>query len=300
MTLSEILYRLKQTKLTLPTFQQVMEGKQMVLRVTNIEQFRRSIRAFAEIPPLIAELEPLLNHQVFATNLDGFAFDPTTGQNFHTLAYRAQDVIDGLIKILPSLVPHAKENCIRVKLPDSSDYRGVITDQESLLKALEQMLFISPEFNKSITIEGWENGSLWLVLCVGLPLAVEVIGRAVWAAAVIRKKMHEGTIVAEKARALKVEVNFIEHVNMKAKEAVNEIVDTEALAIYEKYFNGENPHEEVQRIKLTLETLASLIDRGAEVHPALMEPEKAHELFPDFKALNTISSQIKQLEQNTP
>ena len=129
---------------------------------------------------------------------------------------------------------------------------------------------------------------------------MKIIAGAVWSAAVIRKKIHEGTIFAQQARKLKVQADFLEHASEKAKIAVDEVVDTEALAIAEKYFRGGEMHEEVARLKNTLRTLASLLERGAEVHPSLMAPEQAKELFPDFKALDTVSSKIPQIADTTP
>ncbi len=44
----------------------------------------------------------------------------------------------------------------------------------------------------------------------------------------------------------------------------------EALALHEAYLKGGDTHEAIERIKHTLQVLL-LIDRGAEVHPALMQ-----------------------------
>ncbi|GAL79539.1 hypothetical protein JCM19274_2047 [Algibacter lectus] len=43
--------------------------------------------------------------------------------------------------------------------------------------------------------------------------------------------------------------------------------------------------------------LSSLIEKGAEIHPALNQPEKVTNLFPDMKKLNIIESRIKKLEE---
>ena len=52
----------------------------------------------------------------------------------------------------------------------------------------------------------------------------------------------------------------------------------------------------VEASRLLVYNVAELIDRGAEIHPALMKPEEASNLFPSFEALNTVASKIPRLE----
>jgi hypothetical protein len=42
-----------------------------------------------------------------------------------------------------------------------------------------------------------------------------------------------------------------------------------------------------------------LIEKGAEVHPALMAPENVKNLYPDFKKLGSVESKIKQIAEKT-
>ena len=272
-----------------------------MFQLERLEQYRKSLLKLAEVEPLKPFLSDLIGSDIVAAGFDRYRIAASEGASLQQRLQSLEAALEGLKNILPELIPGGRENCIRVKLPGASDYRSLVADQGILLKALEQLLFIKPEFNHSITIEGWENGSFWLMLCVGVPLAVEVIGRALWAAAVIRKKMAEAVIIEEKVRALRIHGELLEQLGAASKVAVNEVINTEALAIHDKYFSGSSsPHEEVERIKRTLLTFADMISRGAEVHPALMQPEKAAEIFPDFKMLDTVTSRIPQLTDTPP
>ncbi|WP_238582276.1 hypothetical protein, partial [Cellvibrio sp. OA-2007] len=51
------------------------------------------------------------------------------------------------------------------------------------------------------------------------------------------------------------------------------------------------------RVESSIKTLAKLIQQGAEVHPSLMAPESVKNLFPDYKKIDSITSQIKRLEK---
>ena len=292
MTLTEILTRLSSTQIVIPSLEQVKTGAH---QLSNMTLARNALYALEEIPPLRSLVTQVIKHAYARTVGDTVTVDPSQAQQFLTALRELDAIARAVTSVLESVVPDANEECIRVRLPLSADYRGVVSDQGKLLKAIEQLLLINPNHTASITIKGWETGSLWMNLGVGSASAVVVIGAAVWAAAVIRKKWHEGTILEQAARGLQVKNETLTDISAQLKIAAEAIVTVEATAIYENYFKNENPNDDLERIKETLRTFADLIDRGAEVHPALMQPEQAANLFPNFKALDTIVSAIKQL-----
>lgn len=44
--------------------------------------------------------------------------------------------------------------------------------------------------------------------------------------------------------------------------------------------------------------LSNLIDKGAEIHPALNQPESVKNLYPKMDELQTLESKIKRIENN--
>lgn len=125
------------------------------------------------------------------------------------------------------------------------------------------------------------------------------MGKVVWAAAVIRKKSLEGDLLAEKVRSLKINNEALEQVKNAQKEAIDLALNAEALAIYDAYFKGDDNKEQIERVKYSIKTFADLLDRGAQIQPALMAPEEAKNLFPNYGALDTVISQIRQLENKS-
>lgn len=61
--------------------------------------------------------------------------------------------------------------------------------------------------------------------------------------------------------------------------------------------NAEIDNEQIERLKMSIRTFSNLIERGAEIHPALQVPETVSNLYPNYKQLETISSKIKQIEK---
>ena len=74
------------------------------------------------------------------------------------------------------------------------------------------------------------------------------------------------------------------------------MIEAEARALYNESFEGDD-NEQIERLKLSIKMLSNLIEKGAEIHPALNQPEQVSNLFPDMKKLNSLESRIKKLEE---
>jgi hypothetical protein len=48
-------------------------------------------------------------------------------------------------------------------------------------------------------------------------------------------------------------------------------------------------------LKLSINTMTELIDKGFEIHPSLTAPETVANLFPDFKSINLPNLETKQI-----
>ena len=296
MTLTEILALIQQHPIPELVVTELGNNRR---RIQNLNELRDAIVPLAAIPALNAHLATIIQHPAFSFIGDP-VFHLVEADNFAGALSSARIAVKNIARFLAELLPASPAESVRVKLPPSADYRGVVEAQETLLKILEQLFLINPDLNARIQIVGWENGSLWLTLSVGGAIVVGLVGRAVWAAVVIRNKFHQGSILKEHARRMEIENSFLEHVSTKTKELVDAVVESEALAIYDQYLSGERKPEEIERVKHTLRELAEFIDRGAEIHPALAAPESSVNLFPNFKQLDTVTSQIKQLEDSPP
>lgn len=288
MTLTDILKTLR----TVDTESLILQVDAQSGTLTNLNGFRKAVWSIARIPGFGAISQPVLNSIIFKIAED--QFNARSRAELQSSAFTLYTAASSLQLVLASVLPEPSDDSIRFKFPPSPDYKGLLEDQLRLHRIVE-LLVRHPSINGETKVTGWENGSLWIVLCVGGPIVVSLLGSAAWAAAVIRKKWYEGDILREAARAIGAKAEVIEHLAEKSKEAADALIHTEALALYDKYYSGEDRNEQVGRIQLALKEFAEMIHRGAEIRPALMEPEKAENLFPNFKALDTIPSKIPAL-----
>ncbi|MCR8561605.1 hypothetical protein KXD93_28380 [Mucilaginibacter sp. BJC16-A38] len=116
------------------------------------------------------------------------------------------------------------------------------------------------------------------------------------AGAVIYKKILEGRIVEQQLRTLKLRADSLEDVRAAQKESLSQLIQAEAEHLNSITFKRNVP-ENIERIKNSIELFASLLDKGAEVHPAIGAPENVSNLYPNLKALPTVESKIKQINQ---
>lgn len=79
------------------------------------------------------------------------------------------------------------------------------------------------------------------------------------------------------------------------KRQLDLLIEAEANNIQNEYYKENSNNEQLERLKLSIETLGKFIINGAEIHPALNTPEDVKNLFPDFKKLDIIESKIKSI-----
>ena len=74
------------------------------------------------------------------------------------------------------------------------------------------------------------------------------------------------------------------------------MIDAEANSLYNENFKGDN-NEQIGRLKLSIKMFSNLIDKGAEIHPALNQPESVKNLYPKMANLKRLESKIKKIEE---
>ena len=140
-------------------------------------------------------------------------------------------------------------------------------------KCINQVI-CNDTINGHLKVNSWESGSFWVELIVGTQAAVALIAGVSWSAAVISKKIKEGTILEQQIRSLEIKNESLEDILEKQKQATNILIEKEVRHLQVKHFNSDEDNEQFERLKLTTKTFAELIQNGAEIHPALSAPEQ--------------------------
>jgi len=146
-------------------------------------------------------------------------------------------------------------------------------------KILEQTI-LGPPLNGKMEIRTVENGSFIIQLFLGSLPAVTCVAGIAWSAAVIYKKCQEAFLVKAHVESLEIRNEALDEIKVAQAKMLNSLVTAEAHHLEKEIYGGEENPERLERVKHSIELMQGLLEKGAEVHPALMAPEQVKNLFP--------------------
>jgi hypothetical protein len=198
-------------------------------------------------------------------------------------------------EVIKSQLSEEKNESIVIKLPEDRELRTLVNDLDMIEKAISQIV-INDQIEGVVEVTTWEPGSLWIEIYLGSVAAVSLVGSSAWAAMVIRKKREEAKMFEQHARTLQLKNEALENLIDGQKQAIELQLESESKALENEYFAGVEPSpERIQRLQYAVKSFSKLIERGAEIHPALSAPEPVSNLFPASINPLAIESRIKHL-----
>lgn len=144
--------------------------------------------------------------------------------------------------------------------------------------------------------KGADRGSIIFYVSLGAAAAVKLIGVICWSAAVIRRKRAEARILEEHAKTLQLKNESLRDLIEAQREQLRNITQGEAERIVRTHYDQNDP-EAVERLKLSINSISELIDRGVTILPNGNDRETLKS-FPDYSQLSLIESTIKQLKKS--
>ncbi|MFC5044693.1 hypothetical protein ACFSTE_22440 [Aquimarina hainanensis] len=257
--------------------------------------FRKAINKLEKTGLLIDEINELRSSAIFTTNKDRISLNINEARPLKAKLENLINLVGSLSKSFKEITGETNENSISIKLPEVTDFEDLSKFSSDFHKILSQAI-VNDEINGQVRIDSVENGSIWLDVYLGSIAAVTLIGSLTWSAAVIFKKFKEGQLIEQHVKSLEIKNDSLKEIQEKQKRALDLMIEAEARELYNESFEGDD-NEQIERLKLSVKMLSNLIEKGAEIHPALNQPEQVSNLFPDMKKLNSLESRIKKLEE---
>jgi hypothetical protein len=265
-------------------------------KFSNLNNFRMLVEAIESIPVARQQVAQLKKSFIFSRSVDEVVYEGGDNWSIYSTANELIVILKGLRELAAQIVPVQNSETISIKLPEERDFTEVIKDLSAINSAISQNV-LNEKISGVVVVKSWQPGSLWIDLYLGSPAAVGLVGGIAWAAAVVRKKWHEGSVMENIADSMKIKKEMLENLRKGVEEHVKLVVESEAKNLLNHNFSEDDNHDQVERLKHGIKTFADLIERGAEVHPALQAPEDVKNLFPDFAKLDLIQSKQKLLEE---
>lgn len=267
--------------------------------ITDLLELRTRIECLQGIPGFDAELASLNQSIIFRTTNNQIGIPHAEWSSLTNSFGPFATKLKGLKQYLNAFLSRQDANSIFVKVPPVTQLSDIIAFEGQLKTALSQIIF-HPKIEARLELRSWESGSpLWLELALGTQAAVNIVGAAAWAGAVVFKKIQEGRLHQEYVRGLKLKNDSLQAIVEAEKQLLSEIINAEAVNIALSNYDGDKSQETIERVKLTIQQFAEMIEKGTEIHPALQAPEPVKNLFPNFNNLLATESKIKQLQEKT-
>jgi len=181
---------------------------------------------------------------------------------------------------------------IIIRIPEIKSFDNLQKYANDFKKAIE-IPITDKSIDGKVSILGADEGSIIFYISVGTIAAVKLIAGICWSAGVIRKKKAEAKIFEEHAKTLELKNDALSTFVEAQKIQLKNILDSEANAIANKAYSHNEP-ETIERLKLSISTVAELIDKGVQILPISKDAE-IQKSFPNYKNLNLIESSIKQI-----
>jgi hypothetical protein len=298
MTLREIRMALDKMDLSTPMFVIGPVPQNGALgSVGNLNVFRTRMASFDSVPFFVKEKQTIKNSFLFQTISDQLNHDRNQLQDMLRIAESIRLGAEALKGALTSILPAPDETTVVVKLPDAKDLEEVIGYLSTLQRSFAANV-INSKINGQVSVKSWQPGSLWLDVYLGSAAAVTLVGGMVWSAAVIRKKQTEVKVLEKIVDSMEIKNQMLDGIRKGVEDHIQMVVESEAVNLAAHNFDKSDNREQIERLKMGIKDLAGLIEKGAEVHPALTAPEDVKNLFPDFTKLELIESKQKLIPEN--
>ena len=266
--------------------------------IKNLDAFRTTVLTLADIPAFQGYTIYLKGSSVFGTALDEFRVSSAEYYAIRSQSNQLRLAASGLLSSISDQLSGEELDSISVKLPDDRNLKTIINDLSSIEKAISQVT-VNPTINGKVEVNTWEPGSLWIEIYLGCAAATSLIGSLAWASMVVRKKQQEARIFEQYARGLELKNDGLSSLLEGQRSAIELQIESEALALDDEYFSAEKADpERIQRLQYAIKEFSKLIERGAEIHPALSAPESVKNLFPSMINPMAIESKIHRIEDS--
>lgn len=264
------------------------------LKISKLKQLRKGIYKLEKANLFESETQKIKESILFTTSNDSVTITGNEGEELFNEIVIIGYIVKSTAEILKSNQKEEDNNSISIKFPDLQDFEDLSYFSTEINKILKQSI-VNDEINGSVKINNVENGSIWFDVYLGSTAAVSLVGGLTWAAAVIFKKIQEGRIIQQHVESLGIKNESLKEIKEKQKEALELLIEGETKNLYNENFKKEN-NEQFQRLKYCVKMLSELIEKGAEIHPALNQPENVKNLYPKNNELEKIESKIRKIE----
>ncbi len=239
------------------------------------------------------EIYFLKNSSIYSTDKDEMYISNNRIEIAKCSTYLVES-LDNLKTVLKNIIPETTQNDFLIKFPEQKDFSVLINDMSNIKKHIEMIIY-DRSINSTLNLNNWEYGSFWLNITFSSVLAVQVLGSIVWSSAYISTQINKHKEQELYIEQLKLKNDTLKEMKEAHSKLLDKFIDIEINGIEAKHFEDGQDNQRSKKIKDTILLFSEIILRGGEFQPSLVAPTDIKKSYPNFKALDIIESQIKQI-----
>ena len=273
--------------------------------VGNWRSARRALTSVSRIPLFKNFCEEIVNDEEFSYRLrgdrDSFYIPHSVYLKYKPLYAEFLTKVDAIISFCEDAGFDISEPGFDIKMPHTESL-GEFSDNFALLsKAISQCPYLNCD-NEKIILKKTDIGSIWFEFCIaatGTTFILSSLAKIVDKC--IKIKSHRMTVrlQEEQYRTAKLKGDLLEAVIEANKEVMNTVVSECVSELKEEIPNVSINNEDENRIKYTLNSIASLMDKGMEIYASIDSPEEIKDLFPSADEITALPLPPKLLENKS-
>lgn len=257
---------------------------------TDLKKLRRSINIIEHIPYIQSEIDEIKKSWLFTSSSDTakltFSQNNAVENPLKSITFK----LDFIQQLAQSSKMFGNKDVLLIKIPEINSFDNLSKYATDFKKAIE--IPIVDSNSGDVKILSADEGSIIFYVSVGTGVAMTLIGRICWAAAVMKRKRAEANIFEQHAKTLELKNDALKSLVDAQKIQLKNILDAEAQQIANNTYDNKDP-ETIERLKLSINTVSELIDKGVQILPA--NNDEMQKTFPDYKNLDLIESSIRQI-----
>lgn len=224
--------------------------------------------------------EMLEIHVISLSVHDEIVVSNSTYQRFSALLTELSVRVHYVLDALNEHVKLTPEDCIRVKLPDTSDLAmasGVMQDIDTILN----QVVANDHLNGQVRLHGLAEGSHWVDICLGSAGAFQFVAALVRMYFSIKKFQVEQRAREEMLRDVTLQVDLREALAKALVADFDNYVHKQMAELLDQSGVPSTDKEYPLRVENSLRRLGELLEKGLEIHPALSAPMEMRKLLPE-------------------
>ncbi|MHB8075794.1 hypothetical protein [Desulfosporosinus fructosivorans] len=275
-------------------------------RISNYKEAFEAIIKLEHLNFIATDCENIKALDVFNARTITILIDSNDYSQLRVNLDRIMLKVEALISAIDQVIPSQNVFSVSIKLPPVTTLSKLSEVTKDISNALEQTL-LHPKIEGRVELQNFDSGSNWFEIILGSAPAMIFLGKLVWSALEINKKMIENSTMKQRLESLKIKNDALrtleETLSVLATTMEQELSDKcqdNALKIIEESDLPITDNEYISKVAHSIKIIAQLIYDGAEFLQPTITQSDSSQLFPDFQNLNLPESPVMQLSGDNP